>query len=42
MTDQNEKLDNAPVKLIHVTPNAEQLIAYCARVSSPNQENPER
>lgn len=28
-------------KLIAITPNAEKLIAYCARVSSPNQENPE-
>ena len=29
------------VKLISVTPDAENIIAYCARVSSPNQENPE-
>lgn len=29
------------VKLISVTPDAEKIIAYCARVSSPNQENPE-
>ena len=30
------------VKLISVTPKAEELIAYCARVSNPaNQENPE-
>lgn len=29
------------VRLITVTPKAEELIAYCARVSSPNQENPE-
>jgi thymidylate synthase (FAD) len=29
------------VKLIHITPEAEKHIAYCARVSSPNQENPE-
>lgn len=28
-------------KLVHITPSAEELIAYCARVSSPNQENPE-
>lgn len=28
-------------KLIHITPEAETLVAYCARVSSPNQENPE-
>jgi len=26
--------------LISVTPNAEDTIAYCARVSSPNQDNP--
>jgi thymidylate synthase (FAD) len=29
------------VRLITITPKAEELIAYCARVSSPNQENPE-
>lgn len=29
------------VKLISITPDAEKIIAYCARVSSPNQENPE-
>ena len=29
------------VKLITITPAAESMIAYCARVSSPNQENPE-
>ena len=28
-------------KLVTITPDAEQHIAYCARVSSPNQENPE-
>ncbi len=28
------------VKLIHVTPDAEKLIAYMARVSSPKQDNP--
>ena len=28
------------VKLIWITPNAQELIAYCARVSSSNQENP--
>ncbi len=28
------------VKLISITPNAEELIAYCARVSSNNQDNP--
>lgn len=29
------------VRLITITPEAEKIIAYCARVSSPNQENPE-
>lgn len=29
------------VELISITPNCEQHIAYCARVSSSNQENPE-
>lgn len=29
------------VQLISVTPNAEELIAYCARVSSQHQDNPE-
>lgn len=29
------------VKLITVTPDAEKIVAFCARVSSPNQENPE-
>jgi len=29
------------VKLIHVTPDAEKHIAYCARVSSKHQDNPE-
>lgn len=28
------------VKLIHVTPDSEKLIGYMARVSSPNQDNP--
>ena len=26
-------------RLVSITPNAEKLIAYCARVSSPNQSN---
>lgn len=31
-----------PVQLISITPDAEQLIAYCARVSNPkNQDNPD-
>jgi thymidylate synthase (FAD) len=29
------------VKFVDITPDAEKKIAYCARVSSPNQENPE-
>ncbi len=29
------------VQLVSVTPKAEELIAYCARVSSPHQDNPE-
>src|SRR6187431_338923 len=29
------------VRLISVSPNAEELIAYCARVSSSNQDNPQ-
>jgi thymidylate synthase (FAD) len=29
------------VRLISLTPDAEKNIAYCARVSSPNQENPD-
>ena len=28
------------IKLISSTPDAEKIIAYCARVSSPNQDNP--
>lgn len=29
------------VRFIHITPETEKHIAYCARVSSPNQDNPE-
>lgn len=29
------------VELIHATPDAEKLMAYCARVSSSNQDNPD-
>ena len=29
------------VKFIHTTTEGEKIIAYCARVSSPNQDNPE-
>ena len=28
------------IKLISITPDAEKLVAYCARVSSLNQDNP--
>ena len=28
-------------KLIHITPKAEEVMAYCARVSSDNQDNPD-
>jgi thymidylate synthase (FAD) len=34
--------DNNKVKLIWITPNAEQVIAYCARVSSPQNQNNEK
>ena len=34
-------MSNQQVKLVHITEKAEEHIAYCARVSSPNQENPE-
>lgn len=31
------------VKLVSITPNAEQLVSYCARVSNPqNQDNPDK
>ena len=29
-----------PVKLISITPDSEKLVAYCARVSSNQQDNP--
>jgi len=29
------------VKIVHITPECEKHIAYCSRVSSPNQDNPE-
>src|SRR3972149_10509353 len=35
------KTNMTAVKLISVTPDAEKLIAYIARVSSPHQDNPE-
>lgn len=36
------QMNNETAKLISITPNAEETIAYCARVSNPlNQDNPE-
>ena len=37
--DKSDEVEKV-VKLISITPDAEKLIAYCARVSSKNQENP--
>ena len=37
--DKSDEVEKA-VKLISITPDAENLIAYCARVSSKNQDNP--
>ena len=37
--DKVDELEKA-VKLISITPDAEKLIAYCARVSSNQQDNP--
>lgn len=34
-------MNSSRVRLIHISPDCEKHIAYCARVSSPNQENPE-
>ena len=38
--DKDVEEKEKAVKLISITPDAENLIAYCARVSSKNQENP--
>ena len=38
--EKEEIVKEEPVKLIAITPEAEKLIAYCARVSSPKQDNP--
>jgi len=38
--EKNKEEEEKAVKLISITPNAEELIAYCARVSSKNQDNP--
>ena len=37
--DKSDEVEKV-VKLISITPDAENLIAYCARVSSKNQDNP--
>lgn len=41
MTEEQKTKPPFGVELVHVTEAAEQLIAYCARVSSPNQEKAE-
>lgn len=38
----NDLTNEAHVKLIHCTVGAEKLITYMARVSSPNQDNPDK
>jgi len=38
--EKEEIVKEEPVKLIAITPEAEKLVAYCARVSSPKQDNP--
>ena len=38
--EKDKEEEEKAVKLISITPNAEELIAYCARVSSKNQDNP--
>ena len=38
--EKDEIVKEVAVKLIAITPEAEKLIAYCARVSSPKQDNP--
>ena len=38
--EKDKEEEEKTVKLIAITPNAEELIAYCARVSSPHQDNP--
>jgi len=37
----DQETSSLSVKLISVSPDAEKLIAHCARVSSPNQDNQE-
>ena len=38
--EKDEIVKEELVKLIAITPEAEKLVAYCARVSSPKQDNP--
>ena len=38
--DNDDVKIEKPVKLISITPDSEKLVAYCARVSSNEQENP--
>ena len=38
--DNEEEEREKEVKLISITPDSENLIAYCARVSSNQQDNP--
>ena len=38
--EKDKEGEEKKVKLISITPDAEKLIAYCARVSSKNQDNP--
>ena len=38
--EKDAVLKEEAVKLIAITPEAEKLVAYCARVSSPKQDNP--
>ena len=40
LENDKEKEKEKAIKLIAITPNAEELVAYCARVSSPHQDNP--
>ena len=39
--EKQEEQKEFGTRLVHTTVGGEELIAYCARVSSPNQENPE-
>ena len=38
--EKDKEEEEKTVKLIAITPDAEKLVAYCARVSSPHQDNP--